>query len=413
MYSQYRVNYQLRAHRRDSFIEFIKSLLQTTFVLASPAPVASSAAQSDAAATASANRQAGYADTFGRLEELIEEHRLVVRPAVSRLSTVVPTIRSFFTALPLRAAFLQYDARYKVSSRNFIPPSFNDIRHILNLAQVTAIAPHLRLVTLDGDQTLYEDGGSLKPNSCMADLLLELMCRGIYVAVVTAAGYPGEPLKYMQRLAGLFEQFTQRDVSCDVLSRFYVLGGECNYLFECGRIAHDVQLFPVPPHKFNTAHSVLSQGDHAAALVALAEETLRERISAMDLKVEVLRKPTAVGIVPHAAASLPTREQLDEVVLAVQHRLSSSELHSVPYCAFNGGRDVWVDVGNKLIGVELLQQYLACAPHQTLHIGDQFLSTGNDIATRSASCTVWITNPLETENVLRDVLTVPAAMNRA
>jgi IMP and pyridine-specific 5'-nucleotidase len=33
MSSLYRVNYQLRAHKRDNFIEFIKSMLLTPFVL--------------------------------------------------------------------------------------------------------------------------------------------------------------------------------------------------------------------------------------------------------------------------------------------------------------------------------------------------------------------------------------------
>ena len=43
------------------------------------------------------------------------------------------------------------------------------------------------------------------------------------------------------------------------------------------------------------------------------------------------------------------------------------------------GNDVWIDVGNKLIGVQALQGYLTSKPDQTLHVGDQFLSTGNDI----------------------------------
>lgn len=33
--------------------------------------------------------------------------------------------------------------------------SFNDIRHISNLAQTMALKGHLRLLTMDGDQTLY------------------------------------------------------------------------------------------------------------------------------------------------------------------------------------------------------------------------------------------------------------------
>jgi hypothetical protein len=33
--------------------------------------------------------------------------------------------------------------------------------------------------------------------------------------------------------------------------------------------------------------------------------------------------------------------------------------------------DVWVDIGNKFIGVQLLQAYLGTTPATTLHVGDQ------------------------------------------
>ena len=66
----------------------------------------------------------------------------------------------------------------------------------------------------------------------------------------------------------------------------------------------------------------------------------------------------------------------------------------------DGGSDVWVDIGNKLIGVKVLLGFFNVPPSSALHVGDQFLATGNDIATRSACCTVWITSPEETEEVL-------------
>ena len=75
----------------------------------------------------------------------------------------------------------------------------------------------------------------------------------------------------------------------------------------------------------------------------------------------------------------------------------------IPFCAFNGGNDVWLDIGNKLIGVKILLNWLGAEPHETLHVGDQFLSTGNDIATRSACCTVWVTSPDETLEVLKQL----------
>ena len=30
---------------------------------------------------------------------------------------------------------------------------------------------------------------------------------------------------------------------------------------------------------------------------------------------------------------------------------------TIPYCAFNGGSDVFIDVGNKRVGVAALQKY--------------------------------------------------------
>jgi len=63
----------------------------------------------------------------------------------------------------------------------------------------------------------------------------------------------------------------------------------------------------------------------------------------------------------------------------------------LPFCAFNGGRDAWVDVGNKRIGVEAMQIFLGLPPHKCLHVGDQFLkvepcSPSHFIAVRTCNC---------------------------
>ena len=89
---------------------------------------------------------------------------------------------------------------------------------------------------------------------------------------------------------------------------------------------------------------------------------------------------------------------------AVKQHFKSHE--PIPFCAFNGGKDVWVDVGNKLLGVKVLQELLGCQEHETLHFGDQFLGTGNDIATRSACCTCWVVNPEETEVLLDELISL-------
>jgi hypothetical protein len=46
------------------------------------------------------------------------------------------------------------------------------------------------------------------------------------------------------------------------------------------------------------------------------------------------------------------------VVGIMQAQLQSD----IPFCAFNGGNDVFVDVGNKSLGLEALMTYLQCDP---------------------------------------------------
>ena len=83
------------------------------------------------------------------------------------------------------------------------------------------------------------------------------------------------------------------------------------------------------------------------------------------------------------------------------HMLNNGTGPGLPYCAFNGGTDAWVDVGNKRVGVQVLQSFLGVAPEKTLHIGDQFLNTGNDYAARACAPCIWIINPKETTYILK------------
>ena len=57
----------------------------------------------------------------------------------------------------------------------------------------------MRLVTLDADDTLYSDGGVLTVDSPMIPLIVRLLRLGLSVALVTAASYPGEPVKFERR----------------------------------------------------------------------------------------------------------------------------------------------------------------------------------------------------------------------
>ncbi|KAG0038093.1 IMP 5'-nucleotidase [Podila clonocystis] len=444
MTSSYRINYQLRAHKRDPLIEFIKGLLLTPFILhakprkpviASPTvPVTGELTnrrgssgnngsddekndyQEEEKPMVDANLQR-YLEIMKSVEVMIEEHRrkaLKGVPEHSRLHRIVPSVASFFTPLPLEAAFLVANAKHSIAARRFVPPSFNDIRRILNTAQVMAIAPTLRLITFDGDMTLYDDGTSFTESSPMIPLLIALMRAGLHVAIVTAAGYPGDAGKYEERLTGLLRRFEMEKLSEKLLERFYVLGGECNYLFRCGWKQNEVGqsvvgLTYIQPESYQPDEMLAWKHEDIQELLDVAEENLKRSVASMNLKALVLRKSRAVGIIPSDTGMKIAREQLDECVLSTQQRLLEYQQMSadtkpvIPFCVFNGGNDVFVDIGNKLIGVQVLQKYLGAAPGATLHVGDQFLSTGNDFATRSSCCTLWIISPEETEGVLKEL----------
>jgi IMP and pyridine-specific 5'-nucleotidase len=86
---------------------------------------------------------------------------------------LVPTAGPFFTRLPLEAAFKYQDRKRYISSRRYVAPSFNDVRLVLNSAQIMAVTGGtLQLATFDGDVTLYDDGQSLEPSSPIIPRLL-------------------------------------------------------------------------------------------------------------------------------------------------------------------------------------------------------------------------------------------------
>jgi hypothetical protein len=58
---------------------------------------------------------------------------------------------------------------------------------------------------------------------------------------------------------------------------------------------------------------------------------------------------------------------LEELAITAQQQL----LSKLPFCAFNGGNDVFVDVGNKSLGLDALMRHLGCYPHEVLHVSHQ------------------------------------------
>ncbi|KAG9307469.1 hypothetical protein G9A89_017299 [Geosiphon pyriformis] len=405
MTSTYSINYALRAHKRDPFIEWIKAMMMTPFVLhAKPIPPNDDPNENNEEPYQMDANVARYCDILSSIEELINEHIGKQKngvPDQSRLVRLVPSISTFHTKLPLKDSFLLANGKHSIAARRFVPPSFNDIRRILNTAQIIAIAPNLKLITFDGDMTLYNDGDDFDQDSALVNSLVRLLEFDLYVCVVTAAGYHTDAQRYEQRLSGLLKGFERANLPKEVIERFYLLGGECNFLFQCKENYH---LEYIPEDKYQPEY-VQWQPEKIAAILDVAEENLQRCIDEMRLPCTVLRKSKAVGIVPKPKIKI-FREQLDECALSTQHRLDTyiqsakGKGSALPFCAFNGGSDVWVDIGNKLIGVQILQEFLGATSEQTLHVGDQFLSTGNDFATRSQCCTLWIVNPEETQQVL-------------
>ena len=369
------------------------------------------------------NATEGYYDTFSFFEDCIIEVR-EKGPDGSRLKNFVPTIGTFHTHLPLRKAFGIYDAKYFVTKRRQVPPSFNEIRHILNIAQVLAINKDLKLISFDGDNTLYKDGGNFADNENLSWSICSLMRKGIYCALITAAGYGYDGKKYAIRLEGLFKKFIAEKLTAEEIARFFVFGGECNYLLRCelSEDGNETILQPIPDDVWQ-ADSIVGPKpskfppNQIKQILDTAETSMRHTCEEMHLRAKILRKERAVGMFPggdeftaiypkgHGSKKLK-REALDEVVLRVMDELRvANPPITIPFCVFNGGRDAWIDIGNKRVGVECLQSFLGIPPSQCLHVGDQFLTTGNDIAARFVAPCVWIISPNETEKMLEHILT--------
>ncbi|KAK9332105.1 IMP-specific 5-nucleotidase [Lipomyces starkeyi] len=409
MTTKYRVEYALKSHRRDGFIEWIKGLLAVPFVLHSEPAAYIQGVESWTEATNITRQQ--YAAIMSDIEQLIEDQLDNERkgtPHLAKIRHLVPSIGTFFTKLPLEQAFYAQDAKRAISCRRLVSPSFNDIRLILNTAQIMTLASGqepLKLVTLDGDVTLYEDGQSLTHDSPVIPVLLELLKRDIAIGIVTAAGYADTSgTRYKERLDGILVAVRDSTELTPAQKRnLLVMGGESNFLF---RFSVDSKtLVYVDREEWILPEMTKWEENDVQSLLDLAEEVITSCKHVMNLNGEIIRKDRAVGIIPVLGKKM-IREDLEEVVLGTQRRLEFSECgRKINFCAFNGGSDVWVDIGDKRLGVKALQRYLGqISGRQTLHVGDQFASIGaNDFKARLAACTVWVADPSETEDALQEL----------
>ncbi|KAL8900054.1 MAG: hypothetical protein Q9192_001266 [Flavoplaca navasiana] len=412
MTTRYRVEYALKTHRRDQLIEWIKGLLAVPFVLHSQPSAVYDERRSNVLSKMENGAHRRYAEIMYDVEELIKdhiEHQTRGTPGRSKLKHLVPSVGTFFTPLLLEAAFKFQDDRRKISSRRFVPPSFNDIRLTLNSAQLMSLARNgsIDLVTFDGDVTLYDDGESLTDENPAIPRILKLLRQGTHIGIVTAAGYT-DGAKYYERLHGLLDAVANAITEEEVEDpKVIILGGESNYLFEFD--VHAESFLRYVPRKTWMLEEMRSwQEEDIQSLLDVAEGALRECIDSMQLSAQIFRKDRAVGIIPVNGPGKQkfNREQLEETVLVTQQTLDLSVPgKKVPFCAFNGGNDVFVDIGDKSWGVLSCQRYLGgIEGSRTLHVGDQFLSAGaNDFKARLACTTAWIASPAETVALLDEL----------
>ncbi|KAF1968833.1 IMP-specific 5'-nucleotidase-like protein 1 [Bimuria novae-zelandiae CBS 107.79] len=416
MTTRYRVEYALKTHRRDQLIEWIKGLLAVPFVLHSqPTAVFEPDGESvDATATRTQRR---YAEIMRDVEEIVNDHIAHQQAGTqhrSKLKLLVPSVANFFTPLALHDAFIWQDQRRFISMRRFVPPSFNDVRLILNTAQVMSLVRNgpLELVTFDGDVTLYDDGQSLTPDNPVIPRILKLMRNGSRIGIVTAAGYT-EAHRYYERLYGLLDAICASDLPQSTKQGLIVMGGESNYCFKFDANVPDM-LKLVPKQEWLLKEMVLWEESDITELLDIAEASLRDTVKNMRMDAIIVRKERAVGIIPQPGHRF-CRETLEETVLIAQKILEMSEVgNRLPFCAFNGGNDVFVDIGDKSWGVLACQRFFGgLEGGKTLHVGDQFLSAGaNDFKARLACTTAWIANPAETVQLLDEMVELEEIQQR-
>ena len=109
----------------------------------------------------------------------------------------------------------------------------------------------------------------------------------------------------------------------------------------------------------------------------MAESCFRESVVKQKIRGRIIPKKRSVGLIPITDESISS-EALDETVLRVlallQNTLGDSSndanhrLYNLSFCAFNGGKDCWVDVGNKRVGVTILSTFLNIYPERPCFI---------------------------------------------
>lgn len=198
------------------------------------------------------------------------------------------------------------------------------------------------------------------------------------------------------------------------MTRYYpliVLGGESNFLFKFS-ISSPHLLEWLPRRGWILDEMKTWNEATIQALLDKAEIALRECVHNLQLQATIIRKERAVGFIPSTTGQKFARESLEETVLIVQKMLEMSPVgQSLPFCVFNGGNDVFVDIGDKSLGVLVCQKYFGdregrkIEGKRTIHVGDQFLSANgaNDFRARKVGTTAWVASPSETVDLLDEL----------
>eukprot|EP00123_Amoebidium_parasiticum_P013581 comp22041_c3_seq1/m.32012 comp22041_c3_seq1/g.32012 ORF comp22041_c3_seq1/g.32012 comp22041_c3_seq1/m.32012 type:complete len:499 (-) comp22041_c3_seq1:163-1659(-) len=377
---------QTKPPKADGLIDLCRSLLLPSFIL---------------------HHDAGtYAETFETLQLMIDDHRdwqNAGSPDQSKLSELTNNVGTFFTPLPLRQAFMAYDKTVHLSEREHIAPTPNDIRKILNVAQVQAVAKQVKLVTFDLEQALCREGQQFDASSNLADLLIRLLRVGIHVGIILSAGYVSNPTRYEERLGGLLNRFRRTSSGPDEITRFHVVGGQCNYLYDTSL---DAYLMEVPAERCDTNTMLQWTPDIVDLLLTCAEKSLSDAVRRLELPVRVVRKERSVGAVRLSDKADIAKETFDEVAWRVKDAIDRAKI-PVAFSVTSGGKDVWVDVGNKPLGIQMLENYTGSSPATTLHFGDLFAADATSCE-RITCCTAWVQSTSETDDLLGILLAAMA-----
>jgi IMP and pyridine-specific 5'-nucleotidase len=168
------------------------------------------------------------------------------------------------------------------------------------LALTNSASPNtkLKLITFDGDVTLYPDGSTLLPENPVIPYLLDLLSQGIHIGIVTAAGYPDRNgAEYTRRLTGLLTAVANSSLTPQQKDHLAILGGECNYLFRYNGTTDQLEWVDESVWKLDVMESWETKD--IETLLDIAQEALHGVAQSMRMKVQIIRKPRAVGTIPN------------------------------------------------------------------------------------------------------------------